>query len=277
MLLYRLPIAGLLLALVLLSCASDESRGTSEDTSSSSADTSVEAYKAIKLSDKDWIDRGIPDPNRVWQGGDMLKAVQVLQQARASGNIELPRMSGAGSRIFDRMTSRENLAVFQNTSLPPEERMAQGATLMTPFTQIYLLYIQAAMNGEVYSDEVIESIITLLYIESEFTELVDSYVATIPETQRETPDFQAGMKQIRDGIAQSLNGTITILRDKGSFYPAQLERLADSLEIYTPVLLENVGEEHYNQLQEEAATTIKQTKNEAIIETLQKIFPELKK
>ncbi len=245
------------------------------DSTAEQADTTAVTQERQGISVAEWKAQGGPNPTQPWGEAEMLKGVEVYQSMRRTGTHDLPRKSGEGSEIFARLISPDNLNFLADDSIPSEARMESLGRYMTGLTQIYLIYTGAAMGGEPYEDEVIEVMIVLIGTEARFMEILQDYLATVDPERKEDELFKSGMRQVQDGLTQSLKGVITVLRDKEVFTRAQLERLAGSLRKDGVDLIAGLDEEHHAQLESEARATLAATDDPVIQDALREAFPEL--
>ncbi|MGE3800789.1 MAG: hypothetical protein AB7H80_07195 [Candidatus Kapaibacterium sp.] len=278
--LHKLFLAPSLLALVLLLSCGEGGKGESEKSEEISTNQTEQDSKSqtrLGISVEEWIAENGPDPSTPWGVSELNRAIQVIQSIRRTGTHGLPRLggNGTGKEIFARIISEENLHQLTPDSASLEEKMGPLGQFMTVETQIYMVYAGAMMGGEGYTDEMIELMSFLLTTESEFMEILQAYLKTVTPEQRETESFKTGMKQVQDGLTQSLEGMITVLRDKGVFSQAQLERLATSLQTLGPPLVAGLDESYQQQLQGKAVLTLEATDNEKIAQALHAVFPNI--
>jgi hypothetical protein len=74
-----------------------------------------------------YIERGLPAPDRTWSAEDLAQAAKVLGSFKAAEYANLPRYespkSGAG---FSRMVARENIDAFMKQGFRLSSRLAQS-------------------------------------------------------------------------------------------------------------------------------------------------------
>lgn len=257
--------------LTLASCTESSDKGP-EDSTAAAGEEQVSQEQATTFPDSVWIAKGIPDPTRPWNSDEMGQALKVIQASNAA-NGPLPHYDSTGKeKTFARIASRENFTFFRDDSLSVDQRINSGVSTVAAYTQIYFLYANAAMNKGLYADELTELMGTLLKAEAEFTVLMTNFIKTVPKDRKESEQFKSGMKQMREGIAQSINGTIVVLRDKGAFSAGQLEKIALALKETAPDMLPFLDEELMAKLRTEAEKTIAEGDNETAKSVLRDLF-----
>ncbi|MCB0713722.1 MAG: hypothetical protein KDD67_15450 [Ignavibacteriae bacterium] len=270
----RLFVPLALTVVLLVSCGKN---GEKENPSPDQTESDSTTHTRLGISVEEWIAENGPDPSTPWGVSELNRAIQVIQSIRRTGTHGLPRLGGNGSgkEVFARLISEENLQQLTPDSASLEEKMGPLGQFMTVETQIYMVYAGAMMGGEGYTDEMIELMSFLLTTESHFMKVLQAYLKTVTPEQRETVSFKTGMKQVQDGLTQSLEGIITVLRDKGVFSQAQLERLATSFQTLGPALIAGLDESYQQQLQSKAVLTLEATDNEKIGQALRAAFPNI--
>jgi hypothetical protein len=67
-----------------------------------------------------FLEAGVPAATRVWSGPDYQRAAEIL----TAGKVPLPKLSDPqGAALLRRVTSRDNLALLGDKSLPLTARM----------------------------------------------------------------------------------------------------------------------------------------------------------
>lgn len=228
----------------------------------------------LGFPDSVWAEKGIPDPNKHWQSEDFSTTFAVLKKEQRSGSGFLPRMTPeAGAKTFARITSFHNLDILKADSLDPQQRLMEGTELIMPYTQIYMLYLNKLQNDGSYAPELIEMMASILHLEEEFMMVVREFISTVPVENRESEQFQKGITQIEEGVTQTVSGVIRVLRDKDIFTQAQLEMLANTLRNTGSELLANLDKAYRQELEIEAAKTIREINNPIIESALEHLFP----
>ena len=261
----------LLCAVMLAACSDSQENRSDKNTGDTPA---VAKAEPSGLSDSVWIAKGIPDPSDHWNGEEAATAYQILNKEVRSGTGFLPQMNPkGGAQIFSRITSIHHYATENTEELDEQEQLTAGVNLLTPLTQIYMLYLDKAQKEPRYNDELVELMITILAAEEEFMVLVHDFKASVPVEQRKSESFQAGVMQMQQGVTRSISGMIRVLRDKEVFSRAQMERLANALRRDGPELITYLDDTFQDELELEAAKTIYETDSPVIESALRSLFP----
>ena len=265
------------LILTLASCSQKADSDSQDAPKDHQTQTLAEAVES-GLSDSAWVALGVPDPSRTWDGNDMATAYLTINKEYRNGSGYLPTMhKDGGSQTFIRIISPRNLEILKADSLDTSEKLMEGTQLVQPLTQIYMLYLTASQKDGMYKEELIDMMIALISTEEKFLMVVRDFVSEATPEQRESESFTLGISQIQSGVTQSLSGVIRVLRDKGTFTQAQLEKLASGLRRDGPELVSQLDDENRSMLELEAAKTLMETDNPVIGSALRKLFPFVEK
>src|SRR5580704_15216011 len=83
------------------------------------AKAAADAPTDQSLTTEQYVELGLPAPDRPWTGEEMTQAAEVLSRIAAGGAERLPRYrSERSGEVFARLTSADNLEVVTRDSLP---------------------------------------------------------------------------------------------------------------------------------------------------------------
>jgi hypothetical protein len=83
--------------------------------------------KDQSLKSEEYVRMGLPAPDKVWSGADMMKANQVLASFTPGKAAQLPRYKSSRSGdVFARLTSVESLPSFRDRAVPVQTRLQQA-------------------------------------------------------------------------------------------------------------------------------------------------------
>jgi hypothetical protein len=176
------------------------------------------------LPDDGYLTLGLPSAERAWGGTEMTTASTRLQSLAAEHPEQLPRFQSPRSgHTFARIVAADNLAFFRQTTVPLSSRLPAVIEFMDSFNAIFKLYLQAFKAHLAPSAELIELAGAQLRLCQTSTELTDEFVATL---SRDDPRYEvrmAGLEQMRQGLAEVVDGVLTTLTEV-DVYP-RAERL----------------------------------------------------
>ena len=145
-----------------------------------------------------------------------------------------------------RLVSSENLRTLHNKQLPADERMLQSAYLVQAMTSITATYLGPTDATEVFHRELAELMAFTLESMVEMWVVTDEFIGTFPWTDRLAREGQ--YEQVRVQTSRFIQIAANSLNDRRLSLPAEMRRLAASLEKTLPSLLPYLGEAEYSQI-----------------------------
>lgn len=263
-------LAVLLVALIFFTSAGCD-KADHEDTAET-ADTTAVGETSPVLTEREWLQRGMPAASGIWTGVELEQAFNAIKEANDEG-LDLPRHKAEGSQFFKQFLTAKKADFFDADSMGFDVKLQQGSNTLLAITKIYMLYLNEARMNRTYTDEVIELIITLMDVQEELMHIARNFTATLTPEQRSMEQFQQGMAQMQRGTTQSVSGVIRLLRDTTIFTEPQLEYLANSFRRSGRELITHLDEEYRDSLEQEAQVTIDDVDNRIIDAALESLFP----
>jgi len=109
------------------------------------------------LMPDEYIQLGLPAHDRSWEAEDMARAAKVLTSLFQSDPRRLPRYrSERSGRVFDRITTAQNLQTFRSPPLSLEQRVGRSANFLLSINQIFVLYLTSFSKRATGDSEVVE-------------------------------------------------------------------------------------------------------------------------
>ena len=187
---------------------------------------------AVTGSGSTLVEAGIPALSREWTGEDYLQVSKVLAQ----GRLPLPRVADeTGRRFIQRLTDIENLSLFQNRTLPLQNRMPNFLSLMQAAGAISKQYLAASNQGiEVHEELALQQAFELR-VAATGMELMEEFVPTIPKDEKYEVRM-AGVKQAISGLTSMYVGAEMSLSETRLYTPADLTVLLKAMAETLPVV-----------------------------------------
>lgn len=181
----------------------------------------------FSLSVKEYQEKGLPDPDKVWSGEDYAKAYMVLSQLKSIQPLSLPRKGSEKSDVyFRRLISPENLSFLDDDTIPLNEKAYRIQSYLPIQSDLDDLYTDLYKRDQYYHRELID-----LYL---FGLRIAQHMLDLSYQINETKDEKA--KQIRSAFPAIQFTYVSVLsfilekQKNASVYEIRdLERLTDSV------------------------------------------------
>lgn len=190
------------------------------------------------LSSEQYIQLGLPPPDRNWSGDDMIKVEKVLSTLAQKGFQYLPRYQDERSgEVFARLTSAKNLEVFKNRNLPLATRMPQWTDHMQASSQITKLYLSASFKKQVGDSELVELFGMGFRGAAVMIELTKEFLPTI---KKDDPTYKVrmqGLEGMKRGHTEMVMGGLLTLTERKTYRSSELLRLVGYMQQTFPVIV----------------------------------------
>lgn len=187
------------------------------------------------LSLHEYLDAGVPSPDREWQSQDLMTFLRSLRNLDREIASVLPRHNSEQSGLlFARLTSDENLNFHRNKSLPLQTRFVDALQYGEAFNQLFKHYMNAFSNKTVSDRDVVEMMGMTMQIQVVMSELVDEFVPTL---NKRDPTYFTRMEGI-DGMKKSwaavYAGSLRTLTEHHVYRMSELKRFSRYVERTMP-------------------------------------------
>lgn len=190
------------------------------------------------LTSEEYLRLGLPAQDRDWSGDDMVKAERILASLSEKGYRQLPRYrSERSGEMFARLTSAQNLDLFQNRSLPLDARFPQALNYFQASNQVFKLYLVGFLKKDVRDSELVELMGSQFRSTAAILELVDEFWPTI---KPDDPKYQVrmqGLDQMKRGLASVVAGGLQTLTERENYRGGELVRLVGYMQETFPLIL----------------------------------------
>ena len=185
-----------------------------------------------------YLQLGMPSPDRMWTPEDYAQAVRVLKSIAQKDPRELPRYKSQNSgKLFERISSRDNLAAMLNQNLPLNIRLPLVDGYVEGVKQTMIVYFEPSSRGIILDAEIIEVFGLMLKLAQETTRTANEFMASIPKDDPKLSVRQEGFVRMKEGLVTTFDGAIISLGET-TFYRAQTRvRLCGYLQETLPPIL----------------------------------------
>src|SRR5262249_7733861 len=105
------------------------------------------AMRDASLTLAEYIDAGVPAPDRVWTSADYQAASAALERIGKDRDV-LPRWrSDKSGALFERLVDARNLDLLRDHKTPPDMRLAMGADYMKYSNELLRAYVARNRSG----------------------------------------------------------------------------------------------------------------------------------
>jgi hypothetical protein len=200
-----------------------------------------------------YLEAGIPDVSREWNGGDYVRAVQVLVE----GKVSLPRLSDPqGAALLRRITSTGTFARYRDKSLPLDPRLEDFDKVYQQTNVLLKLYLAEPVIGGVAPHQELAALVAFLLQGSAlWIDLIDEIIPTIPKDPTSEAqmaalqEMRAGLTQVFQGAEETLESQLLSTDDRSVI----LEAMESSLPKVKKAFPEEVRVELRKKLEEDKA------------------------
>ncbi len=225
------------------------------------------------LSVRDYIQRGLPDPDRVWSAEDLGRAVKILAEVASKDPGRLPRGGSERSgSVFARLIDPENLLLFKDRTLPLQARMPEALAHFESSNQLNKLYLAAMVKRQVGGREMIELFGSTLRSVAMLFDLVDEFLPTLDKNDPKYQIRMQGLARMKRGFASSLAGTLQCLTEAENYEVKDRIILIGYLKETLPSILPRLGEGARN----ETVVRLESMAKDPALRDLQPALDELK-
>lgn len=198
---------------------------------------SVEVAPDESFPSDEYMRLGMPAADREWSSKDMVQANEVLAKLPMD-QANLPRYESERSgTVFARITSPQNLELFQNRSLPLEGRMPMALAYGDASNQILKLYLAAFIRHRVTDSEMVELLGSQLRMSVVNVDLANELFPTLDTNDPAYPIRLQGFEQMKRGLASVVIGALDTLIDRQTYRQTELARLANYIRETFPIIV----------------------------------------
>jgi hypothetical protein len=217
----------------LVSCSPDKSKPATDSELKQPV-----APEDRSLTIEAYLQLGMPSPDREWNSEDYEQAVIVLKSLATQNPLKLPRYdSKVSGKMFQRIVSRENLAVMLNRNLPLNTRFPLVFGYLDGVKKTLLVYYEPATRGVTMDTELVEVMGLLLKAGQESLGLANEFVATIPKDDPKLEVRMQGFAKMKIGLVGTFDGAILSLSEKKAYRTSARIRLCGYLQETLPSVI----------------------------------------
>ena len=189
------------------------------------------------LTTAEYVQLGMPTPDRVWTGRDMDQARKVVSKLAGEDASKLPRYESPRSgKVFARITNPDALASFNRPELTVEERLRAVTEYANPLTGVLMVYMLADPGGQTLASEHVELFGISLRAAVLMVPLTEAYLLTIDPNDPTYPTRQIGREGMRQGLAKTINHLLKLQTETRAFTESDRGRFLSYTEETLPAL-----------------------------------------
>ncbi len=182
------------------------------------------------LRTAEYVQMGMPDPDKVWSDGEYTKAVEVLQKLEATAPEKLPRTGSLRSvTVFARMVAPQNFDVLFDRSTDVSIRITHQSRVWD-FVKLCQVYSDADKRTAQYEKELVALSETMLDGDAKFPGLAQDLMKTVAPTDPQWPKAEALWKNFKAGVYQDVKSVVVFIGDVQHFDIASRSALATALQ-----------------------------------------------
>jgi tetratricopeptide (TPR) repeat protein len=187
----------------------------------------TEKQKDSSLSVKEYIELGVPDPNKQWVMDDFLQAYSVLARIKWDRPFELPaKDSKKSGLLFDHLLSLENMSFLKDTSMSLNEK----AERISEFSKVYEYWMDVYTNPVIKKNYYHRELIDIQLFNLRLTEVMLNLAQEINKSDDPADAaLKYGYESIKMNYLTALNNDLKTQSNTSQFLKMDLDRMADSV------------------------------------------------
>jgi hypothetical protein len=186
-----------------------------------------------------YLQLGMPSPDRMWTSEDYSQAARVLKSIAEKDVHELPRYNSRTSgKLFERISSRENLATILDKNLSLDTRLPLAIGYVDGLKQTLMIYLEPSARGTILDAEMGELMGLMLRWSREVMDLANEFMASLPKDDSNLAVRQEGFARMKNGLVTTFNGAIISLGETNIYRTSVRIRLCGYLEETLPPVIQ---------------------------------------
>lgn len=185
------------------------------------------------LTVKEYVDKGVPSPDKVWSPQDYEAAAKALTDISKSDPTLLPRFNSPQSgALFNHIIDDANLAFITDKSVPVEDRLRKVAAVSS-FVPMLMVYANSSKETQTLDTELVEIGAFILRLELDASVTMNEFIKAHPELagNKQVTD---GFNMARGGFFETFGGYVDIMLDHQNLRPSESLRTAAHLKKIFP-------------------------------------------
>lgn len=196
--------------------------GKAEDPSQPAPSSTASVLPALaedrSLQVGQYVDLGMPAPDRDWAPEDYYKAIEVLRKIAAEDVLRLPRLeSPRSAAVMARLVSGKNLDVLRNRGLPFEQRMKLVNGFTTSTKAMLLLYAEPESKGIHFDREIVAIVNFEASGMREMMALGLQFFATLAPEEASNPVRREGWAKMWNGMATVAGARMAMIGERSHY------------------------------------------------------------
>lgn len=168
------------------------------------------------LTVRDYMDRGMPAPDRAWNPTDYTTASEVLGKLTPD---QLPRSDSSRSAPFmNRIVNPENLELCTGVDAPRVTRMNMCGAYMKSVLGVANLYLAAMQRDHGYDDDTLDLTSLILRVAPVVAHDADEMLPTLDKDDPNYATRMDGYAKMKHGFASMMEGSLISLTTERNLY-----------------------------------------------------------
>ena len=178
----------------------------------------------LSLSQKEYLELGLPEYNRVWTQDDYINSFIELNKLKLTNPFSLPRKNSKKSGVyFDRMLSDENFSFLYSDTLSLSEKAYQIQYYSSIQNELIRLYTNVLNRDQYYHEELVELYIFGLNVTQKKLDLANKIMNSEDERDKR---MQYGLYSVQLGYLEMVLYILENHNISASYNKKDLERLS---------------------------------------------------
>jgi hypothetical protein len=224
---------------------------------------------SLAASVSDYVNAGLPSPDRVWTGADYQKFNELLK----SGKIGLPMLSSDETKpIFLALVNRKGLSFYSNKDYPIGVRMESCIRAYTALPSVLGQYLERNNSGKAdCSRELARLMAFILHMSTSVTNLTQEFLPTIPKDEKYEVRM-AGFERMKSGLRTIWVGVADSLGERNAYADEEVLIMAEAMIENLPAQKEFLGPTAVQELRVKTAGLLEKEKSDKVKDALQRLL-----
>jgi hypothetical protein len=177
-----------------------------------------------------YVEKGFPSPERPWSGTDYAAFANALGKIKADDSLPFPRKGDKETGpLFERVVSEENLRMSRDTTLPIPTRFKEASGIMATLPPILMAYLDPQAAHQKFGPELLDLMAHTLRSQDIVFDLAQKFYDGLSPEQKADPVRLNGLKQMKAGLAQTIDGILQTISETSQYEKGDLEVFAGQL------------------------------------------------
>ncbi len=229
--------------------------------------STAQTTKDESLSIREYIEQGVPSPDRYWTGDEFVIAAQAISKIQNSKPNSFPlKTSTRSGKLFDKLIASENLSMVRDSSLGATAQMTEFVKIMKGWTILLPMYDDTRVKKQIHGTEIV--LLTVFAMDAMHEAIKIGGKANAGSVDTNT---LKGFEKMKSGMATFTKGCLATLTESDNYELKDLVVLSENLKLFVQNTSQWYNESTKQELRASINSTIEKCTSPAIRKNLKEI------